>query len=286
MSPNSTLLKPPRGEQRNLLFTAVLTVSIILVFGILPGTGQKSAGTEVSYPVLQVAEETVIEASPEPLFENTIPEPSYIPVMKPYEISKDNDIWHAQEPISYITPENEWVRYYASQLYIDYDGRIRYKDKSIPLLTDSKGNVILWTDEPFTNNYIPDNEQFNYPPNGDVWVTPDYYLANGMNDDCDGWMVAVTSMMLSGEMSVKENGQFMKKVIPAKAVLGYMGGYRDGWVEYNVYGKTFVSTTALTQYGIGNEKISTTEFVEIKDKAGIKPVFEFTNNRFGKYYAW
>ena len=286
MLPNSTLLKPPRGEQRNLLFTAVLTVSIIMVFGVLIGSGQESVDNEVSYPIVQVEEENVIEAPQNLLFETPIMEPPYVPVMKPYEISKVGDIWHAQEPRSYITPENDWVRYYASRLYIDYDGRLRYKEKPIPLLSDTKGNVILWTDEPFMNNYIYDNDQFNYPPNGDVWVTPDYYLTHGMKDDCDGWMVTVTSLMLSGEISVRDNEQFVKKVIPVKAVLGYMDGFRDGWVEYQVYGTTFVSTTALAQYGIKNEKIPITEFVDMKNKTGVKPVFEFTDNRFEKYYSW
>ncbi len=49
---------------------------------------------------------------------------------------------------------------------------------------------------------------------------------------------------VSGEMSVKENGQFVRTVIPAKAVLGYMSGNRDGWSEYQVYGKTFLTTTS------------------------------------------
>lgn len=212
--------------------------------------------------------------------------PDYVPDIKPYIINKDHDIWRANDPSSYITPDNAWVKYYASLLYIDYDGRIRYKNRTIPLLVDAKANVLSWTDEPFVNNYISDNEQFHFPPDADMWVMPDYYLTHGMKDDCDGWMVTVTSLMLSGEMSIKEKGEFVRTVVPAKAVLGYMGGYRDGWAEYQVYGKTFLTTTSLVNTGIdGQEKMSSTEFVE-KNKKNATPVFEFTDKYFGKYNLW
>jgi hypothetical protein len=88
-------------------------------------------------------------------------------------------------------------------------------------------------------------------------------------------------------MSVKENGQFIKQVIPAKAVLGYINGNRDGWSEYQVYGKTLMTTTSLLNTGIdGTEKLTSTEFVEKKDKTTAKPVFEFTDKYFGNYKTW
>ncbi len=261
-----------------LIFCAVLASELII--------GQYLAAAEV------YAEAPNISLIPAQSTNSTImgafyPKPSYMPLLRPYLIDRNHDIWHAQDPSSYITPDNAWVKYYASLLYIDYDGRIRYKNRSIPLVADTKGNVLYWTDEPFVNNYVSDDEQFNFPPNGDVWVMPDYYLTHGMRDDCDGWMVTVTSLMLSGEMSVRENGSFVKKIIPAKAVLGYMGGYRDGWTEYQVYGKTFLTTTSLASAGFDiAEKKSSTEFVEKSNKKTATPVFEFTDTHFGDYKTW
>lgn len=259
-----------------------LLTSIVIILSVIPIPGMVAA-TE------QTAGDTIIVSNSDALLSSatSYPKPDYIPALKPYIIDKSHDIWHAADPVSYITPANDWVKFYASQLYIDYEGRIMYKKKPVPLLVDTKGNVLSWTDEQFINNYISDDLQFNHSPNADFWVQPEYYLTHGMKDDCDGWMVTVTSLMLSGEMSIRENGQFMKKVIPAKAVLGYMGGNRDGWSEYQVYGKIFLTTTSLVNTGIdGTEKLSSTEFVEKKDKTTAKPVFEFTDMNFGNYRAW
>ncbi len=286
-SPNFTLLKPPVGEQMKLLPTIVLILSVMLTSEMLLVSGQSAKDTTNVQGEEDITFSYENVQAPIPLpTETPYPKPNYnyVPILKPYVINKDHDIWHPQDAQAYITPDNEWVKYYASLLYIDYDGRIRYKNRTTPLVVDAKGNVLSWTDEPFVNNYVSDNEQFNYPPDADMWVLPEYYLTNGMRDDCDGWMVTVTSLMLSGEMSVRNNETFVKKFIPAKAVLGYMGGYRDGWTEYQVYGKTFLTTTAMVNSGIsGIEKKSSTEFVEKKNKTTAVPIFEFTNNYFGKY---
>ena len=45
---------------------------------------------------------------------------------------------------------------------------------------DEKGNILGWTDEPFLNNYVSDNDLFNYPANADLWQNADYYLSHGM----------------------------------------------------------------------------------------------------------
>ena len=288
------LPRPPLERAMNLLTASVLILSGILALQIVFVGAQSQAvkGTNILLPEpetpVQAAADTQLQTTtallPEPM-EITYPEPTSIPTMRPYRINKDHDIWHASDPASYIDPDNEWVKYYASKLYIDYDGRLRYKNKPVPLRVDTKGNVLQWTDEPFINTYVSDNDQFHYPPDEDAWVMPEYYLTHGMKDDCDGWMVTVTSMMQSGELSVKENSSFMKKVIPSKAVLGYMGQYRDGWTEYKAYDKTFLTTTALVSTGF-NEKQSATEFIEKKDKSTARPVFEFDNKHFGDYKAW
>ena len=266
----------------NLLTAPLLILSAIVALEFAGGY-QADEGINITVPVSQVPVPAIILAPAETPYLK----PSNTPVIRPYIIDKDHDIWHAKDPGSYITPHNDWVKYYASQLYIDYDGRLRYKNKPIPLMIDTKGNVLSRVDQPFLNNYISDEEQFHFPPNGDVWVMPDYYLTNGMQDDCDGWMVTVTSLMLSGELSSRENESFVKKVIPTKAVLGYMGGIRDGWVEYQAYGKLFLTSTALVNTGInGGEKRSASEFIENKDKTTARPVFEFTDKYFCEYRAW
>ncbi len=280
----------------NLFTASVLILSGIMTVEVMFAGGHSQAVEgpniilpEPELPVMIASEVSPPVPDPEPgeipSPETQYPEPTYTPALRQYQINKDHDIWHANDPSSYITPDNEWVKYYASKLYIDYDGRLRYKNKPVPLRVDTKGNVLQWTDEPFINSYVSDDEQFNFPPNADVWVMPEYYLTHGMKDDCDGWMVTVTSMMQSGELSIKENSSFVKKVIPSKAVLGYMGSSRDGWSEYKAYNKTFLTTTALVSAGF-NEKRSATEFIEKKDKTTARPVFEIDSKHFGDYKAW
>ena len=288
------LPRPPLERAMKLLTASILILSGILALQLVFVDAQSQAIEDANILLpepgtpVQVAADTQLQTTtplpPEPM-EITYPEPTSIPTMRPYRINKDHDIWHASDPASYIEPDNEWVKYFASKLYIDHDGRLRYKNKPVPLRVDTKGNVLQWIDEPFLNTYVSDNDQFHYPPNEDVWVMPQYYLTHGMKDDCDGWMVTVTSMMQSGELSVKENSSYEKKVIQSKAVLGYMGGYRDGWTEYKAYGKTFLTTTALVNAGF-NEKRSATEFIEKKDKTTARPVFEFDRHHFGDYKQW
>ncbi|MCZ7357888.1 MAG: hypothetical protein O8C66_03960 [Candidatus Methanoperedens sp.] len=277
----------------NLLIAPVLIISGMLALQANFAGGNILASPEIQIAVpaaeIPVAASTPIQAQVPiiSLAEKPYPEPSYVPVMRPYLVNKANDIWYAKDPSSYITPDNEWVKYYASQLYVNYDGRIRYKNKSVPASIDAKGNILSLTDEPFVNNYsfgiygIFDRD--NIP-----WLMPDYYLTHGRTGVCSAWMATVASLMLSGEMSIKDGDAFTKQVIPVKAVLGYMNGYRDGWVEYNVHGKIFLTSTALVTVGVGEltEKKSATEFVEKKDKTTARPVFEFTDHYFGGYKSW
>lgn len=203
--------------------------------------------------------------------------------LRPYIINKNHDIWHAEDPASYITPDNPVVKEMAEKLYIDDDGRLKYKNVQVPLVIDEKGNVLQWIDKTFKNNYVSDDVQFNYPPNGDYWLNADYYLTHGMKGDCADWMIAVTGMLLSGEMSIKQDGSFKKQKIPGKAVMGYAGGIRDNWVEYKVHNKTFFTGTGLKldRYG---KSLSITVFEEKGDY--LKPIFEFDEKHFGEYRQW
>ena len=213
------------------------------------------------------------------------PKPTNVPSLKKYEINKDSDhkIWGAQNPESYIVPRDEWVRYMASRLYIDHIGRIRYKNTPIPLLVGLKGNVILWTSESFLNNYVSDDKLFNFPADSDLWQNADYYLSHGMRGDCEDWSISITSMMLSGEMSILENGSYIRQVIPAKVVMGLSGETRDAWTEYSVYGNRYISSTG-TEFDWGSGKdVSFTTFHPENEWEMFKPLYQFTNKYFGKY---
>ena len=272
-----------------IILSGVLAVNIAFVAGNyqIPDRGVEAsnispAAAEAISPEILPADIS-INSSQVPS-ETPYPEPDYKPALRPYRINKDHDIWHAEDPISYITPQNEWVRYYASQLYVDHDGRIRYKNIRVPWVAGEDGRIISWIDKPFLNNYQSDDVRFNYPANGDMWVMPDYYLTSGMSDDCDGWAVTVASLLLSGELSVKQSGYFIKQIIPAKVVLGYVDNYRDAWVEYDAYNKTFFTSTSWVNSGPdGKGKTSSTSFMERKAKVNARPVFEFTDRYFGEF---
>lgn len=215
------------------------------------------------------------------------PKPDYIPSITQYKINKNNDIWFAENPTIYITPNNPWIKYYASQLYIDYDGSIKYKNEKILYLKED-GTVISSMEKLFMNNYITDDELYNFPANGDMWVMPEYFLTHGMKDDCDAWSVTITSLMLSGEMSIKDdknNNTFVKQKIPAKSVIGYMGNgrLRDVWTEYKVYDNTFITTTGFViELGQKYTYTSFNKFEEYKSD----PLFEFDDRHLNKYIKW
>jgi hypothetical protein len=213
------------------------------------------------------------------------PRPANIPSLREYEINKDTGvgIWYARNPESYITPNNDWVKYVASQLYVGKDGRMKYKNKPIPYVVGYDGNIVSWTDEPFFNNYVSDDKLFNSPANGDLWQNADYYLSHGLKGDCEDWAIGVVSMMLSGEMSVKENGSYIRQVIPAKAVIGYSGKSKDTWVEYEIYGQKYISSTGMEFNPDAGNYESITSFHTENDWGEFKPIYQFTNKNFGIY---
>ncbi len=219
--------------------------------------------------------------------ETPYPKPSYTPAIRPYETNTISGFILPSDPSSYVTPQNGWVKYYASQLYVDADGRIRYKNKKVPWAADPNGNTIMWMDEPFLNNYTFDiyKELFGYYDINNVpWLTPDFYLTHGQRGVCSAWAVTVTSMMLSGEMSLKsDDSKFVKQVIPAKIMIGKMQDKYDAWVEYSVYSRTFITSTARETEAITGEQHSQTWFLDKNNDPLAKlytPYFEFTDKYF------
>ncbi len=93
--------------------------------------------------------------------------PINVPNLRSYDIDKSNDIWHAKDPSSYITPDNEWVRYYASQ----YEKYIDGKESDYPQI-----------------EYIQDYE--------DYWQNADYTLYIGKGD-CEDAAIAWASIYRS-----------------------------------------------------------------------------------------
>ena len=284
-----------KGKKQNWVIKQKKAVFIIFTIGLLFLAGvtvlkyTKELHTQDTGERVQQTMIPETASTPEPektisaiLTPTAYPKPTTIPTLKPMGCyDKSHDIWHPCNSSGYITPDNEWVKYYASQLFVDKDGRIKYKNEQVEWWIQLDGTK-HYTYRPFVNNYVYDWEQFGTGSQGslandDYWANADYYLTHGMKGDCDEWMNVVTSMMLSGEMSVWQGENLVKQVIPSKAVIGYVGSKRDGWVEYQAYGKTWITSTSRTKDGYG-EEFSSTIFVE--KPLEFKPVFEFTDKYF------
>lgn len=203
------------------------------------------------------------------------------PTPRPFEVNTDHDIWYAKNASSYITPNNELVKEIASRLFVDIDGRIKYKDIMIPWLSDEDGNVLLYTNKPFVNdyNYSIYNETYNITNKNNLpWLMPDFYLYHGNHGVCSAWANTITSLMLSGEMSIKDNNTFINGTIPAKTILGYTSsGGRDAWSEYQAYNKTWITTTMMLK--IQNIDMPGMTWEE-KGSSNMRSVYEFNDTIF------
>jgi hypothetical protein len=264
----------------------VITITVIAIIVIVLLAKSNTNTSFIPQPVDAQPSPTIFtQLSTVPVvspIETPYPKPTYIPTLRPYNIDKSNDIWHAKNPSSYITPNNEWVRYYASQLFIDEDGWIKYKNEKIKWYIEPDGTQ-HYTYKPFENNYVYDWEQFGNGAKGslandDYWINADYYLTHGMKGDCEDFATPVTSMMLSGEMSVWQGDKLVKQIIPAKAVLGYSGNHVAEWVEYQAYGNFWITSTSREQNPQTGEYYSTTIFIQKTPE--FRGVFDFTDRYF------
>ena len=265
-----------------IIIFLIIGIPILILIANISGdstTKQEQKTIEINVPDLNISVDVavpLIQAEP------INPKPSYTPILNPMRCyNKNDEIWYPCNPSDYITPSNEWVKYYASQLFVDKDGYIKYKNEQVIWWTEFNGNI-HYTNKVFTNNYYYDWEQFGTGSKGslandDYWANVDYYLTHGMTGDCDEWSNTITSMMLSGEMSVWREDKLVKQVIPAKSVMGYVGGITDVWTEYQIYNTSRITSTSRKKDGYGAE-ISATIFIE-KDNQ-FNPIYEFTDKYF------
>lgn len=134
------------------------------------------------------------------------PEPITTPVLRPYNIDKSQDIWHAYDPSSYITPKNPWVLKYA-----------------------------LSGDTPQTQ-YIPDSDLYPNDPNMDYWQNADYTLYT-LKGDCEDLSIVEVSIFKAKGINAIVVGGYLEDDRGNRI--------RDFWVEY-VSPSSGESVTRLT----------------------------------------
>jgi len=175
-----------------------------------------------------------------------------IPTASSYEVDYSHDIWHPINASSFITPDNPVVNLVAKGLYLDDDGKLRYKNLKVIKCENCWGKT--WCKNlVFTNNYVYDVNIYGE----DKWLMPEQYILGGFNGDCDDWAVTVASIMLSGNLTVDD----IPQVVPARVILGYFGGQRDAYVEYKLHNQTWITSTGYNY----EQKVSTTIYT-IKDE--------------------
>jgi len=140
-----------KAEERNIQIRPTFNDSILPTVNL--------TFKEIEYPI--------------PIYTN---KPIYKPILRVYEIDKSDDIWHAKDPSSYITPNNEWVQYYAKN------------DLSVGII------------------YRTDDDMYNYPANGDIWQNADYTLYTGYGDCEDIAIVEMSILRAKGKDAVVVGG--------------------------------------------------------------------------------
>lgn len=165
-------------------------------------------------------------------------------------------------PQKYIMPNNEVVQFISSLMIIDEKGKLLWK--GCPL----KECGI------FTNVYVSDNEQFNYPPDEDYWINPDYYFLNGFKGDCEDSAFAVASVLES-------------KDIRTKIIMGFtgQGSVRDFAVEYKING-TYYRYYGGVYYEVGYGKQEDVGFVKRDQRVDFVPSLMFDKNTYYEDYTY
>jgi len=190
------------------LLVVIFLILISIISGCLVKTEVKNIQLNPTFrnSILPVVELNVKEVVlPIPIYTN---KPIYTPTLRVYEIDKSSDIWHAKDSSSYITPNNEWVKYYANN------------DLSVGII------------------YRTDDDMYNYPPNGDVWQNADYTLYI-MQGDCEDIAIVDASIKIA------EGKKAM--VIGGYVTLDDGQRIRDFWTEVYSNGIKSIKGSPVTE---------------------------------------
>jgi hypothetical protein len=174
---------------------------MILILGFTMGCLTKAEPQSQRVDITISSLEIIIPVSYEiPVLPIEIPyqRPSYIPVLRAYEIEKTSDIWHAKDPSSYIEVDDPWVLYNAD--------KIRRNEQ--------RDGII----------YKTDVEMYPTAPNGDVWQNAGYTLYK-LEGDCEDISIAQVSIHRAlGHKSIVVAG-YLEEKSTSKTI-------RDFWYEY------------------------------------------------------
>lgn len=181
-------------EKRNYhMFAGIFILAIIAMlipqFQFIDLNGGSAGVIETPQMVAVVNDPNNIDVSAENV-EVQINMPEFETALKPMgKLNRKNHILYPEDASSYITPENKVVSWYAENT----------------VLTDE---ALLWkgTGDAVEFKYRTDNDQFNNPPDGDLWQNPDYYLANGNMGDCEDFSIAFASILEAKEIPAEVIG--------------------------------------------------------------------------------
>jgi hypothetical protein len=149
------------------------------------------SGNVIEYPTMPgIVNNSLIKNNYPEDIDILIEMPKFETNLKPMgKLNRNNHILYPEDASSYIIPENEVVTWYAENT----------------VLTD---DALMWKDDgsAVEFKYQTDNNLFNYPPDGDMWQYPDYYLANGAKGDCEDFSLAFASILEAKGISAEVIG--------------------------------------------------------------------------------
>lgn len=205
--------------------------------------------TPISTPVIIIKENTEIISVLPTSVSTPSPTPSPLPTFNTTLWKYTGDCTNTGfigscNPQMYITPHNEVVEYYSSQMEI-INGKLQWKEEN----DLKKGGIFL-------NFYATDKEQFSID---DYWQNPDYYLTHGMRGDCEDSAFAVASILEHKGIKTKIVGGWL--IVDNEKVRDWIVEYKIDNTTYwyfgnGIQGITFIGKNMFYQYkDLGTQKI-------------------------------